>query len=142
MQRNFAFLCDAAQESGGKLHALGIGINRVFGQELPVSVPRIVLVAQLQYNASEAGSRQMRLQVLDADGTSIMQPAEGTIALPIVSDVVGEREATATANVIVSLESPKFSAYGLYEVRLAVDGNDVATLPLQVVQWQVTPGAG
>ena len=35
MQVEYAFLCDAATESAGKLNALGIGIDRLLVQQLP-----------------------------------------------------------------------------------------------------------
>ena len=56
MDVDYAFLCDSAQESGGKVHALGIGIDGIFAPVLPAT-HSVVLVAQFRYWAAEAGSR-------------------------------------------------------------------------------------
>ena len=129
MDRTFAFLCDAAQESGGKLHALGIGINRVFGTETPVTVGRLVAVAQLQYTAAEAGPKHLNIRTVDADGGNVIEPQEATIVFP---DVRGALR--GVANIIVQLERPQFPSFGAYEISVAIDGSAVATLPIEVVR--------
>lgn len=68
MQLDFAFLCDAATESAGKLFALGIGIDRLQVRELPARHARMTLVARLVFGATEQGVHAFELRLVDADG--------------------------------------------------------------------------
>ena len=44
MNTELAFLCDSATDDRGKLHALGIGIDSVQGDSLPMTHPRFIIV--------------------------------------------------------------------------------------------------
>ena len=129
MQVDFAFLCDAATESGGKVFALGIGIDHLQVRETPARHGRMTLAARLSFGADEAGSHRFAIRFVDADGRGIVPDVLGE--MEIVPPAV---ETQAKANVLVDLVNAEFSGYGPHEVTLSVDGTDVATLPLEVVR--------
>jgi Family of unknown function (DUF6941) len=131
IETRFAFLCDAAQESGGKVHALGVGIDRLSLSELPSRVARFVVVIQLSYLPDEAGTKLFTVRAIDADGNDVLPPVNGEMPFREVPDVV-----SATMNVIVNLDGVTFARFGPHEISVAIDGNRVATLPLEVVRTQ------
>lgn len=127
MRLDFAFLADAAQETGGKLSALGIGIDRLHAPQLPVRHGRITLVARFSYDASESGMRQLALQIVDADGQMITQRIEQQLNLgEPVNDVRGH------GNLLVELLALEFRSYGPHEVAVTIDGQEFVTLTLDV----------
>ncbi len=127
MELGFAFLCDAAQDSGGKLHALGIGVDALHVSSLPAVHPRLSLVVRLVYGAKDVGDHQFAISVLDADGQSVVSPVGGQMTLRLNRD-----DTTGGANLVEDLQNAQFTTYGPHEVALSVDGHDFATLPLAV----------
>jgi hypothetical protein len=127
----FAFLCDSAQESGGKIHALGIGFDSILAQSVPAIHPMLTVVAQLRYSIAEAGMKALAIRAVDADGQNIVNPIDRQIAFP-----EPPRRPTNTARLIIALTSVRFASYGDYSVHVAINGSEVARLPLTVVQPQ------
>jgi hypothetical protein len=130
MHTNFAFLCDAAnQGADGKLNALGIGVSQIRAQQVPAQHPRLVMIAEVAYTAVEAGTKAMSLRVIDADGGYVIPPIEGQIAF-------NEPDGTLTpvAHLVLELNMLTFPAYGVYSLDLTVDGDTVASMPLEVLR--------
>lgn len=140
MDVEYAFLCDAATEHGGKINALGIGIDHLGVGTLPVTHPRLTLVARLRFEDArdladgEAGDADagvpFTVRVVDADGRDVMPEVAGRFA---VQAAPGRR--LQGANLLVDLVALRFTAIGPHEVQLASGGTVVATLPLEV--WKV-----
>ncbi|MCK9486966.1 MAG: hypothetical protein M0R73_09785 [Dehalococcoidia bacterium] len=128
MQVDFAFLCDAATESGGKVHALGIGFERITVRTLPVVHPRAVAVVRFGFNRSDTGEHAFRVRVSDADGRDIAPPVEGQINLNVGDEVGGK------ANMIVDLVQLDLRTQGPHEVNVTLDGQEIVSLPFEVVQ--------
>ena len=126
MDVDFAFLCDSAQESGGKVHALGIGIDGIFAPTVPAT-HSVVLVAQFRYWASEAGSRPLAVRLIDADGKSL-SAADGQIVLADTSD-----SPTGVARLLITLAALPFESYGDYAVHITVGEDEMVRLPLRVM---------
>ena len=126
MDVDFAFLCDSAQESGGKVHALGIGIDGIFAPSVPAT-HSVVLVAQFRYWASEAGTRAMAVRLIDADGHSL-SAAEGQIAFGDPGD-----SPTGVARVLLTLAALPFERYGDYAIHIAIADGEPVRLPLRVM---------
>jgi hypothetical protein len=125
----FAFLCDAAQESGGKLHALGIGIDRLTAREVPVTHPAMTVVVAVRYAAAEAGKKTLAVRVLDADGQNVMPPVDGEVVLPDP-----KRSTRGQFRLTLTLGGIKFQKFGDHAVQIALNGISVANLPLSVTQ--------
>lgn len=126
MDVDFAFLCDAAQESGGKLHALGIGIDGVCAPALPTT-HAVVLVTQFCYWAAEAGTRPLAVRLIDANGRAVTA-ANGQI---VFGDT--HESPTGAARVLLTLNALPFDHYGDYAIHVAIAGEDVVRLPLRVM---------
>ena len=127
MNTELAFLCDAALDDRGKLHAMGIGIDRVQGNALPMTHPRFVVVCVMRYSVFEAGDKRMEIRLLDADARDVIQPAEQVIAFPARDGVVD-----ANARIIAELNSITFQQAGPHAFHVVIDGNEVARLPINV----------
>ena len=71
MEVNFSFLCDYADNSGGKLTAVGIGFDTIYTRTVPATHPMLYAVAGLQFSSVETGSKQIGIRIVDADGNEI-----------------------------------------------------------------------
>jgi len=123
----FAFLCDAAQDSGGKLHALGIGVDVLHAASLPAVHPHLSLVVRFAYGREDEGNHDFSIAVLDADGKNMVAPVGGQMTLRLSGE-----ETAGGANLVVDLQNAQFTTYGPHEVSVSVDGRAFATLPLAV----------
>lgn len=127
MNPGFAFLCDAAQDSGGKLHALGIGVDILRAASLPAVHPHLSLVVHISYGREDEGSHDFSIAVLDADGKNVVAPVDGQMALQLNGE-----DTAGGANLVVDLQNMQFTTYGPHEVSVSVDGRAFVTLPLAV----------
>ena len=129
MRTNYAFLCDAASQGAeGKVNALGIGISQLRAQQVPVQRPVIVLVAQIGFDAAEAGAKALAIRVIDADGGNIIPPVDGQIEF-----TAPEGALSPVAQVVLELNMVTFPRFGVYSVELALDGQSIASLPIEVL---------
>lgn len=126
MDVDFAFLCDSAQESGGKVHALGIGIDGIFAPTLPAT-HSVVLVAQFRYWAAEAGTRSLAVRLIDADGHA-MSAADGQIMFGDTAD-----NPTGVARLLLTLAALPFEHYGDHAVTISIADDEMVRLPLRIM---------
>ena len=136
MEVDFAFISDYAEESGGKLHALGIGIDTIHAQEVPTRHPQLTMVAQIRYSAAEAGSHRLEVRGFDADGQDIVDRVEGELPFPPVSGGT-----SGTARVLVNLVGVEFPAYGDHSFHLVIGGLEVSRSSVRVVEPPTGEGA-
>ena len=127
MYTDLAFLCDSATDDRGKLHALGIGIDGVQGDSLPMTHPRFIIVCVVGYSAAEAGDKQMGIRLLDPDARDTIPPIEQGITFSTREGVVD-----AKARVIVEVNNVTFQSTGPYAFHVVIDGNEMARLPVNV----------
>lgn len=129
----YAFLCDAATEHGGKVNALGIGIDRLGVSTLPATHPRLTLVARLVFEDAGGRSLPFVVRMVDADGRDVLPRVEGRFR---VERALGRR--VDGTSLIVDLVNLEFTTTGPHEVQVSSDGETLATLPLEV--WRVVTG--
>ena len=127
MELKFAFLCDFAEESGGKVHALGIGVDQIQTPVVPATHPQLSAVVAFSYEGSDTGTQALTVRVIDADGRGIIPPIEGELTLGDPGSVVGN------GRVLFQLTGVEFQRYGDYAVEVGIGGVTVASLPLKVV---------
>ena len=135
MDIDFAFLADTAQESGGKLHALGIGIDTLIAAEVPVAMPALAAITQVRYSVAEEGAKTLAIRVVDADGGNVIPPIDSQVTFAVPPGT-----AVASARVIVALNGLTFPRYGDYAIHIAIDGHDVANLRFAVVEQPTAGG--
>lgn len=128
MEVTFSFLCDYAEPTGGKLHALGIGIDTVYAKNVPATHPVMYAVIALRFSSVEVGRKEVGIQLIDADGKSLIPPLERSLTV--------ERPPTGytyrTHRIALGLHGLTFPSYGDFSVCWLVNGQEVARLPLKV----------
>src|SRR5207244_12652412 len=75
-----AFLADAVQASGGKLHALGIGWQVIQTTAFPARHDRVGIGLIVRTVAAEAGQHTLTLTLLDPEGAARAVGPRGGLA--------------------------------------------------------------
>jgi hypothetical protein len=121
-------LCDAATDSHGKLNLLGT-FDTLAAVSFPSRHPHCSIALRLRFRRIEEGTHRVRLQFVDEDGQPVIPPLDGQL------DVHCRPEAdSASANLVLNLQSLPLNRPGRYSIDLAIDGREEASLPLYVVQ--------
>ena len=127
MNVDYAFLCDYAQ-GGVKLNAMGIGFENIVGKQLPVRHPHFCLVMQIRTSTVEAGVKDMKVHLIDADGNDVIPVASGKINIPKAAagtDSIGR--------VVMEFNNVQFPVYDTYSVRAVIEGIEMVNLAFKVV---------
>lgn len=136
MHLELAFLCDAATDAGGKLNALGIGVDRLILSELPQHHRRLTLVTRIAFEPEDAGDRRFAIELVGPDGNAVAPRVEGNLQVQF-----GDPPQTSRANILIELANPLFTVAGPHEAKLSLDGAELVALPLDVTV-QAPPQAG
>ena len=121
-------LCDAATDQRGKLNVLG-AFDNIFAKQVPIKYPACSVAARIRFEDIEEGEHNIRLNIIDQDGTSIGPKLEGKISVktpPMLDSTV--------ANIILNIQGLEFKSFGRYRVDIAIDGNLLASLPVRVCE--------
>lgn len=128
MEVRFAFLCDAAEQGpGGKISALGIGIDNFYVKDLSRPGPPFVFVCRLSGASTEAGIKKVAIHLIDADGQEVVPPFQAE--LNIAKPPSGSRWGTG---IVVQYAHVKYPRYGTYSISMVVDGHELVSLPFTV----------
>jgi len=134
MNIQVAVLCDAAtQDSSEKLNILG-AFDTIFAPQLPGVHPQCAVALRVTFMSGDEGTRQLKLNFVNADGRSIMPPIEIPVAVALPEDAH-----FLTRNFIVNIQQLKFDEPGLYSVDVRLDNESVASVPLLVRQMASNP---
>jgi hypothetical protein len=131
MDISFAFLCDYASLAEDKVNALGIGIDTLYGPQVPVAHPILYVVARLRIPTSDSEPMPLSLRITDADGKDLRDPLTGLMEVPATSDVPA-KDSPSTALIVLGLHNLRFPEYGNYSVDLYIHGDEAVRLPLRV----------
>ena len=123
----FAFVCDYAENST-KLTAVGIGFDTIYAPAVPLTHPAFYVVAAFRFRAVEAGSKNIEVHIVDADGKDVVPPLSTQIE---VSRPASGYTHTSQ-RMALGLHGVTFPAYGDYEVSWLVDGHESALIPLKI----------
>lgn len=132
MDVDFAFICDYA-EVGPKINALGIGFDTIYAPTVPAVHRHLAVVAQLRAQVTEAGQHALSIRLIDSDGSDVLPPINGDFEIP--RPVAGTE---SIGRVAVDLDGLNFPRYGMYSIRLVVDGRETVRLPFSVVSPPTT----
>jgi hypothetical protein len=130
MNIEIAAICDAAtaNDVGGRLNILG-AFDRIFAK-FPLVIPQCSAAFRLRYQRSEAGTHQLSLSIEDVVGHAIVPPMQSEIELmPVVQGFD-----TAAVNMVLNMQRLQFKRPDKYIVRLVVDNEELATLPLYILE--------
>ncbi|MEP6990796.1 MAG: hypothetical protein ABJA80_07710 [bacterium] len=129
----FALFADAANVSQeGKLNILGVFDALQVGT-LPSLHPRATLVVHLKGSPSDAGAHRVTLQWLSPSGTELWSSDGELGVVPPPAGVV-----EMDFPLIAQLDLP-LDVGGRYVMRVGLDGNTHAEVPLQVRQAASAP---
>ena len=128
MRVTIAVLADHASTSdGGKLNILGI-FSGIMAQTEPIVHPQMRLVVQFEFNAAEAGKKDVQIVLQDEDGGEILAiDAEMVVPRP-------PRGELSTLHQILGLNNLTFPKFGRYVFRLLINGRTEAEIPLSVLR--------
>lgn len=126
MNIQVAVLCDAANETNGKLNLLGV-FDAIYTQQLPAAHPQCSVALRMTFGPDEEGEHKFRLSIMDEDGKLIMPGIEGDLTVSVPEGVH-----FATQHFIVNLFQLKFEQAGLYSIDVVVDEKQEVSIPLLV----------
>jgi len=126
MKVDFTFICDYA-DAIGKINALGIGFDTIYATKVPFRHPIFSFVLQLRASVVEAGTKRLEVHLIDEDGKDIIPVLKKDIQM--IRPTTG---AESVAKVALHFRNVEFPRYGSYSVRAVLDGNEIASVPLNV----------
>ncbi|MBK8050098.1 MAG: hypothetical protein IPK16_25150 [Anaerolineales bacterium] len=121
-------LCDAANDSHGKLNLLG-AFDSLWAKTTPAVHPMCTVAIRMRFSHSEAGEHRVAIHFIDDDGQMAMPPVEGAIQVQPKPE-----DTSAVANIVLNIQGLRLEHFGEYSVNLLVDGEEAACLPLMVRQ--------
>jgi hypothetical protein len=125
--RTDAFLADAVQATGGKLHALGIGWGVLQVSGVPARHDRVGIGVTVRTAPAEAGHHTLTLSLLGPDGDA--RPlGSGTSLQARFATPRGD----GSAQLALNLDGLVFEAEGEHTFVLAIDDRESARLPFRV----------
>ena len=119
-------LADYAADQAGKLTIVGI-FDTLAGPQFPLMHPSCALAVKLRFQAIEAGTKRLRLNLTDADGKLVLPSMD----LPLEVQMQ-EGHHTCTRQVVANIGGLKIEQPGEYSFDLAVDGRHETSIPLFV----------
>jgi len=130
MNIEIAAICDAATANGagGRLNILG-AFDRIFAA-FPLVVPQCSTAFRIRYSRSEAGLHDLSLVFEDVCGKPIVPPMQSKIPL----EPVAQGFDTAAVNMVLNLQRLTIKRPDKYMIRLIVDGEELASIPLYALE--------
>ena len=133
MDLKFAFIADYAQQSGGKLHAIGIGFDTIYASKLPATHPMLCFVAVIEGTIAESGTKDVSLSIIDADGGNLVPPIQQQIAFEVKPP-----QLVSKLQLVMQLGNLQIPRYGEYALHLVVQGNEMERVPFRVIEPPTT----
>jgi hypothetical protein len=124
----FAFVCDYADHSSGKLTAVGIGFDTIYARQVPARHPIMYGVLGMRFSVVEVGPKKLGVRIIDADGNNIVPPIDGNVNV----DPPPAGYTNRTLRVALGIHGLEFPRFGDYSVSFLVEGQEVARVPLKV----------
>jgi len=129
LEVNFAFLCDYAAQSGGKMTAVGIGIDTIYAPKVPIKHPLFFSVISIRFSTTEVGEKHVGMHLIDEDGNSIIPPLDATVTVSSPPKGLNYRN----QNIVLQLRDVSFPKYGDYTISWLLGGQELKTLSLRIV---------
>lgn len=123
-------LCDAATDTYGKLNILG-AFDTLMASTFPVVHAQCAIAVRIRYRRIEAGQHRLLLHLVDEDGHMILPAMDGTVTVAVPAG-----QASVVTNLVLQVQGLTLERIGEYALNLAIDGRQVASLPLFVRQIQ------
>ena len=121
-------LCDAATDYQGRLCILGV-FDTIFASNLPAIHAQCAVALRMRFQKIEEGTHTLTLHIVNEDGVMVIPALNGQFVVQMPGT---ERE--GTINVVLNLQGLNFTAYGQYEVNLAIDNINPKSIPFWIKQ--------
>ena len=131
MDIEYGFICDHADQTGGKLDAIGIGFDAIFAPDVPVIHPHMSIVFRLRYSVAEAGNKVLNIRLIDSDGQPVGQTEGLDMPVELQAPPSGT---TGKLNIVGNLNGIEFPQYGDYAFHILVDGHEMHRIGFEVAQ--------
>lgn len=127
MEIQVAVVCDSAVDYGGKLCLLG-SFDTIMAPNFPAVHPQCSVALRIVFRKEDEGMHQLRLNFVNDDGKDIVPPLEAAMEIALPPNFF-----FTSRNVILNLQRVEFTEPGSYEIDIAIDGRQTASIPLQVM---------
>lgn len=128
MDVNFGFLCDYADNTTGKLTAIGIGFDTMYAPSEPATHRQFFAVLSVNFTSVERGQKDISLHIIDADGKDVIPPRDFTVAVQAPTPGWSFR----TQRIVMGLGNVTFPTFGDYSVIYLIGGQEIHRMPLKV----------
>jgi hypothetical protein len=135
LEVNFAFLCDYADQSGGKMSAIGLGFDTIYAANVPVRHSLFFSVISIKFSATEAGPKRVGMYLIDEDGNNVVPPLDTTINVSSPAPGFLYRN----QQIALAMHGVTFPRYGDYTVSWLVGGQEIKVVSLKVAQPPAPP---
>jgi hypothetical protein len=115
-------LCEAANDSAGKLNVLGV-FDSIMASSQPVLHGAVVV--RMRFNKIEEGRKALKIAIVDVDGKEVFPTLSSNIQVQ-----VPEGLSSGTVQIVLQIQQLKLPHFGEYQIDVAVDGTVVGTIPL------------
>ena len=121
-------LCDFVQESNNKLNIIGT-FDQIMSHNFPAVHPQCGIAGRLRFTRVETGRHNIRVLFVNQDGRDFIPQVSADVDV-----AVPEGTGSVIVNLAINIGTLTFTGAGAYSINLAVDGREMASLPLNIVQ--------
>ncbi|MCC6908621.1 MAG: hypothetical protein IT430_11810 [Phycisphaerales bacterium] len=124
-------LCEAANESHGRLNLLGV-FDKIYTKSLPAVHPRMVAVARMRHQETADSTHRVVL--------TIVPPSEHEPVAELEVNAQFKKagpEGWSVSQLILAIERLRLDEEGSYTVQLSMDGEPMSMIPLFVQKLSV-----
>lgn len=131
MQLLLASLCDSAADYNGKLCVLG-AFDTLCAPQFPIVHPQCSLAVRLLFSPQDVGHHQLSIQLLDEQGKAVMPAFTPDIDVAFPPGAVP----FVTRNLVLNLQRLRFEQPGVFQFHIAMDGEEIISIPLRVTRFE------
>ena len=111
----------------GKLNILGV-FGNIMTETVPAVHAKMVLVAQIEFDSTETGEKDMRIVLVDEDGAEVLS-ASGKVLIERMTE-----GRPSIFNQMLDLNNVTFPKFGRYEFRILIGGVLACRVPFDVTK--------
>lgn len=131
MDIQIATLCDAANDSQGKLNILG-AFDTLATTKLPAAYYQCCIALRMTFNKGEEGQHKLKINIVDEDGKPVMPSIEIAVDIAVPDETL-----FLSRNFIINIQQLTLPRPGLYSVDIFMGGEQKGSIPLHVKLMQV-----
>jgi len=133
MKLTAAFLADAAQVTAGKLYVLGGAFDTITARSFPAVHRSLAVVLVAEVGPGDRNrDLQIRIQLLDEDGTDIGIESQGNLRVGSPSALPAG--ASSLVPLVSAFGNVRFPAAGGYVFHIGHDEEEIGRIPFRIRQ--------